>query len=318
MNNSATNAGGWSSSRMRSTTLPLVKSALPSDLQAVIKTTSIYSDNTGGSSDTASYVTATQDQLYLLAEFEIFGARRYANTAEQNYQQQYAYYVAGNSKVKYRHDSTATAVYWWERSVYATYANYFCFVNTNGTTGNLNAYGSIGLAVAFKVGGAKYTPLDYITATGTQYIDTGLIVNKSDSYRMVLDTDLTSSENYAGCNGYMQFQANVGEGTRSTIDITYKNITETITVNGTQKSSQSWSSYSGANVKLGIFKMGDDNNTWFNGAPQSGKLYSCKIYKDDVLVRDMIPAKDEVGNAGLYDKIEGKFYYNAGTGVFMA
>ena len=62
--------------------------------------------------------------------------------------------------------------------------------------------------------------------------------------------------------------------------------------------------------------MGDANNTWFNGAPQSGKLYSCKIYKDDVLVRDMIPAKDEVGNAGLYDKIEGKFYYNAGTGSF--
>ena len=318
MNNSATNTGGWASCRMRSTTLPLVKSALPSELTSVIKTTSIYSDNTGGGSDVASYVTATQDDLYLLAEFEIFGARNHANSAERNYQQQYAYYVAGNSKIKYRHDSTATAVNWWERSVFATGANYFCAVNTNGTAIFYNVRYSYGLAVAFKIGGAKYTPLDYITATGTQYIDTGLIVNKSDSYRMVLDTDLTSSENYAGCNGYMQFQANVGEGTRSTIDITYKNITETITVNGTQKSSQSWSSYSGANVKLGISKMGDANNTWFNGAPQSGKLYSCKIYKDDVLVRDMIPAKDEVGNAGLYDKIEGKFYYNAGTGVFMA
>ena len=318
MNNSNTNSGGWNSSRMRSTTLPLVKSALPSELTSVIKTTSIYSDNTGGGSDTASYVTATQDDLYLLAEFEIFGARNWANSAERNYQQQYAYYVAGNSKIKYRHDSTATAVTWWERSVYAKYVTNFCIVNANGAAGINYANLSYGLAVAFKVGGAKYTPVEYITATGTQYIDTELIVNKSDSYRMVLDTDLTSSENYAGCNGYMQFQANVGEGTRSTIDITYKNITETITVNGTQKSSQSWSSYSEANVKLGIFKMGDTNNTWFNGAPQSGKLYSCKIYKDDVLVRDMIPAKDEVGNAGLYDKIEGKFYYNAGTGVFMA
>ena len=317
MNNSNTNSGGWSSSRMRSTTLPLVKSALPSDLQAVLKTTTIYSDNTGGGSDVAPYVTATQDELYLLAEFEIFGACTYANSAERNHQQQYAYYVAGNSKVKYRHDSTATAVLWWGRSVRAAASGYFCSVAPDGTANSNAASSSFGLVVAFKVGGAKYTPLDYITATGTQYIDTGLIVNKSDSYRMVLDTDLTSSENHAGCNGYMQFQANVGEGTRSTIDITYKNITETITVNGTQKSSQSWSSYSGANVKLGIFKMGDANNTWFNGAPQSGKLYSCKIYKDDVLVRDMIPAKDEVGNAGLYDKIEGEFYYNAGTGVFM-
>ena len=152
MNNSHTNSGGWSSSRMRSTTLPLVKSALPPELTSVIKTTSIYSDNTGGGSDTASYVTATQDELYLLAEFEIFGARTYANSAERNYQQQYAYYVAGNSKIKYRHDSTATAVHWWERSVYATGANDFCVVATNGAAVTYGARLSYGLAVAFKVG----------------------------------------------------------------------------------------------------------------------------------------------------------------------
>ena len=151
MNNSATNSGGWSSSRMRSTTLPLVKSALPSELTSVIKTTTIYSDNTGGGSDVASYVTATQDDLYLLAEFEIFGARTYANSAERNHQQQYAYYVAGNSKIKYRHDSTATAVFWWERSVAATTSNLFCFVNTDGTADSAAAYFSFGLAVAFKI-----------------------------------------------------------------------------------------------------------------------------------------------------------------------
>ena len=151
MNNSNTNTGGWNSSRMRSITLPLVKSALPSELTSVIKTTSIYSDNTGGGYDTASYVTATQDDLYLLAEFEIFGARTYANSAERNYQQQYAYYVAGNSKVKYRHDSTATAVYWWERSVYAESASVFCGVHSGGTAGIIGANGSLGLAVAFKI-----------------------------------------------------------------------------------------------------------------------------------------------------------------------
>ena len=152
MNNSSTNSGGWSSSRMRSTTLPLVKSALPSELTSVIKTTTIYSDNTGGGSNLASYVTATQDELYLLAEFEIFGARTYANSAERNHQQQYAYYVAGNSKIKYRHDSTATAVYWWERSVSATVVYDFCRVSTGGLAGAGNARLSYGLAVAFKVG----------------------------------------------------------------------------------------------------------------------------------------------------------------------
>ena len=152
MNNSTANSGGWSSSRMRSTTLPLVKSALPSELTSVIKTTSIYSDNTGGGSDTASYVTATQDELYLLAEFEIFGARTYANSAEQNYQKQYAYYVAGNSKIKYRHDSMSTAAHWRERSVYAMNATNFCSISTNGPADSQAAGYSYGLVPAFKVG----------------------------------------------------------------------------------------------------------------------------------------------------------------------
>ena len=137
---------------MRSTTLPLVKSALPSELTSVIKTTTIYSDNTGGGSDSASYVTATQDELYLLAEFEIFGARTYANSAERNHQQQYAYYVAGNSKIKYRHDSTASAAWWWERSVDAANPYGFCRVYTGGTASAYTAFNPYGLAVAFKVG----------------------------------------------------------------------------------------------------------------------------------------------------------------------
>ena len=151
MNNNNSTTGGWASCNMRNNTLSLVKAALPSDLQSVLKTTTIYTDNTGGSSTAASYVTATQDDLYLLAEFEIFGARTYANSAEQTKQQQYAYYVAGNSKVKYRHDSTATAVIWWERSVYATSASYFCYVASSGTASNYGGSISRGLAVAFKV-----------------------------------------------------------------------------------------------------------------------------------------------------------------------
>ena len=152
MNNLNRNSGGWKNSRMRSTTIPLVKSALPSDLRAVLKTTTLYSDNMGGGRDIASYVNTTQDELYLLAEFEIFGARTYANSAEQNYQKQYAYYVAGNSKIKYKHDSTATAAYWFERSVSAEFANDFCGVYTNGDVYRGNAHYSFGLALAFKVG----------------------------------------------------------------------------------------------------------------------------------------------------------------------
>lgn len=151
MNSSNTNSGGWSSSYARGTLCPAFKSAMPSDLQAVLKTTTKYSDNTGGGSNTASYVTATSEEVFLLAEFEVFGTRSYANSAEKNYQAQYAWYSAGNSKVRYRHSSTGSTAYWWLRSVYAGNSYNFCFVSTSGSAAYDLANDSFGFAPAFCV-----------------------------------------------------------------------------------------------------------------------------------------------------------------------
>ena len=114
-----------------------------------MKSVTKYSDNTGGGSNTASYVTATTDWLFLLAEFEYHGSRSYANSAEQNYQQQYAYYQAGNSKVHYRHDNTGTAVNAWCRSVRASGSHIFCLVITDGTAAYGNADYSWAVAPGF-------------------------------------------------------------------------------------------------------------------------------------------------------------------------
>ena len=151
MNNANRNSGGWANSRMRTTIIPTFKACLPSDLQAVLKTVTKYSDNTGGGSNTASYVTATTDEIFLLAEWEVFGARGYANSAEQNYQAQYAYYSAGNSKVRYSHSSTGSTADWWLRSVYAGGSYSFCRVNSSGSANFNNAYRSYGFAPAFCV-----------------------------------------------------------------------------------------------------------------------------------------------------------------------
>lgn len=151
MNNANSNSGGWNSSLMRTVICPAFKNAMPSDLQAVLKTVTKYSDNTGGGSNTASYVTATTDTIFLLAEWEVFGARSYANSAEQSYQVQYAWYSAGNSKVRYRHSATGSTAYWWLRSVRADRSGYFCGVNTSGGAGIIGADGSFGFAPAFCV-----------------------------------------------------------------------------------------------------------------------------------------------------------------------
>lgn len=160
MNTSRTNSGGWNGSYMRKTVLGnsgtpssppanTLLAALPADLRAVMKSVTKYSDNTGGGSDNAGYVTATTDWLFLLAEFEYHGKRTYANSAEQNYQKQYDYYKAGNSKVHYRHDSTGTAVSAWTRSAYSGNSNSFCLVYADGMPTSSGADSSRALAPGF-------------------------------------------------------------------------------------------------------------------------------------------------------------------------
>lgn len=146
-----TNNGDATSTTATSPVSGTLMAALPSALRAVMKPMNIYTDNTGGGNNTASYVTKTVDYLPLLAEFEIFGTRSYANSAEQNYQAQYQYYKNGNSKVKYRHSATSSTAFWWERSPCYTDSIYFCFVNTNGYANYYYARYSYGLAPAFRV-----------------------------------------------------------------------------------------------------------------------------------------------------------------------
>ena len=151
MNTSNTNSGGWNNSYMRKTICPAFLAALPKAWQNIIAACTKYSDNTGGGSNTASYVTATSDKIWLLSEMEVQGTRSYANSAEANYQKQYDYYRNGNSKVKYQHTATTSACGWWLRSVRASNAYFFCGVSTGGAANYSGAYYSYGFAPGFKV-----------------------------------------------------------------------------------------------------------------------------------------------------------------------
>lgn len=162
MNLSGTNSGGWNGSYGRKTLLgnidtpasPIANSfivTMPSDLRSVMKSVTKYTDNTGNANDTSDVVTATNDYLFFLAEFEVYGVRSWANRYEQNYQTQYDYYKAGNSKIKYRHDATSTAVFYWCRSPESSGNDGFCDVNTSGGASRARAVASYGLSPAFCV-----------------------------------------------------------------------------------------------------------------------------------------------------------------------
>ena len=160
MNTSDTNSGGWAKTQMRSTVLGAASdptnptantllAALPADLRAVMKSVTKYTDNTGGGSNSASAVTATTDYLWLLAEFEVFGSRTYANSSEPSSQAQYEYFKAGNSKIAYKHSAAETAAAWRLRSPY--YPNYsnFCAVDSGGGANRYSATRSLALVPGF-------------------------------------------------------------------------------------------------------------------------------------------------------------------------
>ena len=159
MNASNTNSGGWKSSQMRTnicgTSLSsysgTIIAVIPAALRAVLKSVTKYTDNTGGGSSAASNVTATTDYFFLLSEFEVFGSISHANGNEKNKQAQYAYYSAGNSKIKYKHNGTSTAAYWWLRSPLASFPYAFVYVVAGGTVGDTGASYSLGFAPGFCV-----------------------------------------------------------------------------------------------------------------------------------------------------------------------
>lgn len=150
MNTSNTNSGGWNNSYMRNTICPAFKNALPAALKSVLKTVTKYTDNTGNST-AASAVTATTDDIFLLAEYEVFGTIARGNTNESSKQQQYAYYSTGNSKIKNKHSATGEAAIWCLRSPISSYSTSFVVVATGGTVGYYFAYFSIGFAPGFCV-----------------------------------------------------------------------------------------------------------------------------------------------------------------------
>lgn len=165
-----------------------------------------------------------------------------------------------------------------------------------------------------------YTPMEYIESTGSQYVDTKLVINKTDSYEYILDSLLTNGT-FGGANGYLQFEGSISGGKRVTIRVSYDGSTHvtTVYVDGVVFSTTDWtSSYSGENVKIGILRMGNAGDVWYASDPQIGKVYSCQIKKDKNLVRDFLPCTNPSGEVGLYDDVNGVFYGNAGTGTFVA
>ena len=139
MNATNTNVGGWQNCAMRSTHLPAILNLMPAEVKAAIR--EVQKKSSAG--NRSSSIQTTNDKLFLLSEIEIFGRTTHSFAGEGT---QYAYYQAGNSKVKNRNGN---AFYWLERSPYSSNSTHFCFVYSSGDASAIYASTSRGVAFGF-------------------------------------------------------------------------------------------------------------------------------------------------------------------------
>ena len=142
MNSSHTNSGGWKNSAMRTSTMATMKNYLPSAWQTAIKPVNKASGTGGGSTSGTETVS---DSCFLLSEIEVFGSTTYSVYGEGT---QYAYYKAGNSKVK---NMSGSASHWYERSPRSGYTQDFCMVSKYGDASASNVTLRPGVAFGFCV-----------------------------------------------------------------------------------------------------------------------------------------------------------------------
>lgn len=148
MNSNGSNAGGWNGCQMRTVKMAQLYDLLPDDLKAVIATVDIKASSGGSSGST---VVTSQDQLFLLAEREIFASRSYSLQAEWDALTRWQYYANNDTATARVKKRNASAYNWWERSAIAGDSNYFCFVNSYGDANDSYAGYTLGVSPGFTI-----------------------------------------------------------------------------------------------------------------------------------------------------------------------
>lgn len=144
MNSSNTNSGGFTGSAMYTWLTGTLLPALPSDLQAVLK--SVNKKTSAGSQ--SSTINTNAMKVFLFSEIEIFGSVTYSKSGEGS---QYSYFATAANRIKYLSNGSGSANNWWERSPSGSDSTYFCVVGGNGSASYYGASRSRGVCFGFCV-----------------------------------------------------------------------------------------------------------------------------------------------------------------------
>lgn len=181
----------------------------------------------------------------------------------------------------------------------------------------------------------EYQQVKYIEGFGSQYINTKFVPNQDTS--CLLEIIYTSSVNgwiLGSRKGQNEAQFGLLKGSQynenvlrtdyniyqayvnvtvNTKHIIYKNKNK-LYVDNVLKNALNYNNFN-SEYSLGLFAINLGNS--FSSACGIMKLFNCKIYDNETLVRDFIPCYRKFDNeVGLYDLVTKEFYTNQGEGSF--
>ena len=190
------------------------------------------------------------------------------------------------------------------------------------------------------MGWVSFTPIEYLESTGTQYINTGVVFSGPNA-RVILRFEPTNVNHYgrhtyAGAqpgwtfiannvapgklgvyhgslNATQWSQADISVNTIYTLDMVQEGNTFSYKINNIENSAYTTISYTSSPYIL----FGTSIGSAYAEFSQM-RLYYAKIYDNGVLIRDFIPGLDQNGVPCMYDNVSRQYFYNSGTGDFIA
>ncbi len=180
----------------------------------------------------------------------------------------------------------------------------------------------------------RYTIVDYLESTGTQYIDTGVngkstLNIASKFYINQLSHNVfalfgSRNEDYSESIAMWILQNKIRADYGTSLKYYFFNSSSTGIVElgynknmvylNSEESNFTYEDYSN-DLSIAIFSC--NNSGIFDVRRASVKLYYFKIYDNSTLVRDYIPVIDSSERPCLFDKVSRECYYNQGTGEFL-
>ncbi|MCQ2393621.1 MAG: hypothetical protein MJ249_04965 [Kiritimatiellae bacterium] len=181
-----------------------------------------------------------------------------------------------------------------------------------------------------------YVPVEYIESTGNAWIDAGTNATQNTRIEASFNTCTLSQawgvffgtaggdrssdgvllryyNNTLNLNGFfcnaIYDEAQIGVSANTDVQVVLEK--NKMTVNGTEGTITTSASPYAGNIYL--FCGNNVGTAWRH---QTMRLYSFKMSENGVPVRDFVPCRNLNGEAGLWDKVEGKFYGNCGPGAF--